>query len=72
MSNDPTFAEIIVSKLGTPKEPVGLGDVLFLSAVLVGIGTYLALEQGLAHFLRRLIRPPQAKAQHQQEPPLEE
>jgi hypothetical protein len=72
MSDGPTFAEIIVPKLGTPKEPVGLGDVLFLALLLGGVGAYLALEQGLAQLLRRLLRSPQTEAQNQQEPPREE
>ena len=69
MSDEPTFAEQIVSKLGTPKEPFGLDDFLFLFVLLLGIGAYLALEQGVAHGLRRLFRSHKPHAEREEKPP---
>jgi hypothetical protein len=55
MADEPTFAEILVSQLGQPKEPFGWGDLLGLSVLAAALAAYLALELGAARLLRKLF-----------------
>jgi hypothetical protein len=56
MSGKRTFGEIIVSQLGAPKEPFGIGGILFIAALLLVFAGYLALECGLGRLIVRLCR----------------
>jgi hypothetical protein len=55
MANKPAFAEIIVARLGQPKEPFGLGDLILLIIMAAALAAYLALEQGFGRLLARLF-----------------
>ena len=72
MSDVPTFTEILVSKLGTPKEPFGLDDVLFLSLIFAAAAAYFALEYGAARLISRFFQAVRASYHRAQEPPREE
>jgi hypothetical protein len=50
------FAEILVSQLGTPKEPVTVGSVLVGLALVLAVVGYFALEYGLGMLLARVVR----------------
>lgn len=56
MRDGPTFAEILVSKLGTPPEPFELGDALAVCALVAALVTYFALEYGLGRLIDRIFR----------------
>jgi len=56
MSGGRRFGEILVSQLGTPKEPFGIGGILFIAALLLVFAGYLALEYGLGRLTVRLCR----------------
>jgi hypothetical protein len=62
MDDKPTFAEILISQLGAPKEPFGLNDVLLGLAVITCVGSYLAFEYGLIRLLKRALQRLSAKA----------
>ena len=51
----PSFTESIVSKLGTPKEPFGVEDLLGLAIVLVVVLSYVAIEVGIGTLILRLV-----------------
>lgn len=56
MADGPTLTEMLVSELGKPKEPFGMGDLLLLSVVAVAAVGYLGLEYGLGRLIARLLR----------------
>lgn len=55
MADKPSFAEILVSQLGKPKEPFGWEDVLLLSLLAAAFAAYWALEYGAGRLLARLF-----------------
>ena len=69
MSNERSFTEIIVSKLGTPHEPWGFGDFLVLGALLLAMTTWFMLEYGFPRLLAQLWRLTQPDAQQERQPP---
>jgi len=56
MGDKRTFADMLVSQLGQPREPFSWSTVVFGLLLLLGIVTYLALEYGLVMLIKRLIR----------------
>jgi hypothetical protein len=56
MSDGRSFAEIIVSQLGKPKEPFGLEEFLVLLVLLLGVAAWIMLEYGLGRLFARLWR----------------
>lgn len=69
MSNGPSFAEIIVSQLGKPKEPFGLEEFLVLLVILLGLAAWGMLEYGVGRLLLRLWRLTLPKDGKDWEPP---
>lgn len=56
MSDQPTFAEILVSQLGKPQEPFDMKDLLFLGVVAGGIVAYLTFEYGVVRLIKLIAR----------------
>ena len=60
-----TFTKETVSKLGTPKEPLGLDGMVVIAMLLALAGAWLALEYGIGRLFLRLFRPTRTKPQGQ-------
>ena len=69
MSNGPSFAEMIVSQLGKPKEPFGLEEFLVLLVILLGLAAWVMLEYGLGRLFVRLWRLTLPRDGRDREPP---
>ncbi|MBY6218807.1 hypothetical protein [Qipengyuania aquimaris] len=58
MSAKRSFTDEIVSRLGTPQEPWGLGDFLFLGVILLAIAAWIIVEirigEAIVNFFRSL------------------
>ena len=68
MSDNSKIAEILVSQLGAPKEP-GF-EWIAAATLLLLIGAYMAVEQGVVQLLRRILRTDRSKDdQHPDLPP---
>ena len=55
MADGRTFTEIIVSSLGTPQEPFGVGEILALVVLAAAIARYFALEYAAGRIIARLF-----------------
>lgn len=55
MADGRTFTETIVSSLGTPQEPFGVGEILALFVLAVAIAGYCALEYAAGRIVARLF-----------------
>jgi hypothetical protein len=69
MSDKRSFAEIIVSQLGKPKEPFGVEEFLVLLVILLGAAAYLMLEYRLGRLVARLWRLTQPEGRQEQDVP---
>jgi hypothetical protein len=63
VAREPTMTEIIVSQLGTSKEPFALVDVLLVAVLLAAGAAYMAIELGFARLIARLLGRARGKAQ---------
>jgi hypothetical protein len=55
MADRPSFAEILVSQLGRPKEPLGWEELLALAVLAVAILGYVALEYGAVRLVAKFF-----------------
>jgi len=69
MADRPSLAEIVLFDIGTPKEPFGLEEGLFLLALAAAFLAYAALEYGLGRLIRRLFGWIAAKARQDGQSP---
>ena len=54
MAAEPSFAEILVSRLGTPPAPFEFTDLLILAGCLAIVVAWIALELALGRVAARL------------------
>jgi hypothetical protein len=64
MADKPSLAEIVLFDIGTPKEPFGLEEGLFLCALAAAFVAYAALEYGVGRLIQRLFGWIATKARH--------
>lgn len=69
MPDGTPLTEILVSRLGTPSEPLGMGDVLGMCFLVLAVMAYGMLEYGLGRLIARLLNLGRAKARPDQKPP---